>query len=76
MPREDADVLPLRGEVHLLEEGVEAGIGAEGVEREPAVEKRHEAVPLIRRLTRPFNSLIVVAHPKTDVCQRGLYSNH
>ena len=34
MPREDADVLPLRGEVHALEEGVEAGVGAEGVEGE------------------------------------------
>ena len=53
-----AVTLPLRGEIHLSEEGLEAGVGAEGVEMKVCVDECHqpfapELCARLRPLPRP-----------------------
>ena len=53
--------LTLRGEVHFLQEGLEAGVGAEGVEDEIELEPRQQTVAFLNSSFQPGNGLIMVA---------------
>ena len=50
-----------RREVHFLQEGLEAGVGTEGVEDEEVVNKYQHWLSLVGGLLLPRDSLIVVA---------------
>ena len=45
--------LPLRREVHALEEGLEAGVGAEGVQEKMRVEMEQLTIAFVGRLLEP-----------------------
>ena len=51
----------LLGEVHLAEEGLKAGVGAEGVEGKPSVDKSQDTVAFLGGLFSPGDGVIVVA---------------
>ena len=63
--------LPLRGEVHALEEGPEVGGGAEGVVERPHLKPRHRAIAFFGGLLQPRDGLVVVTEPYTDPGQGG-----
>ena len=52
--------LRLLGEVHLAEEGLEAGVGAEGVPHDPRRHEGHEAAALLESLGQPLERLVVI----------------
>ena len=58
--------LRLLREVHLRQEGLEAGVGAEGVELRPSIEPCHHAVVFLSGVLKPGDGLIVVAKPQAD----------
>lgn len=53
--------LPLRREIHALDEGPEAGGGAEEVESGPNTRSRYHAVAFPNSLSQPGNGLVAIA---------------
>ncbi len=55
------------GEVHFLQEGLEAGVGAERIERKPFVEEGQQSVAFLGGRLQPRDGLLQVAESKADL---------
>ena len=62
--------LRLLREVHAAEEGLEAGVGAEGVEGWPRIKVDHHHGVLVGGLLQPGDGLRVVAYTYADLSQK------
>ena len=51
----------LCGEVHAPEEGLEAGVGAEGVDEGPSSQIRHYRIVFLRSLRQPRHGLVMLS---------------
>ena len=58
-------------EVHLLQEGLEAGVGAEGVEDMYDLESNKETGALIVCLFKPPKCLVLLAEPDANKTRGG-----
>ncbi len=64
----------LRGEVHLAKQGLEAGVGAEGVEPPRRSQSHEQAVPFLVGVFQSTDSLVLL--PESQAHNRYLESRN